>query len=324
MGYGADLNTKTEPIEEDSLLGFDSENNNIVSGKHESVRFSIASLFSKLFSLSNIGFGTSVFSFIINGIERSSKLFVKGSTSGGSDLYTYNTVLTDSSDRPVAMFNNTGRMDLIDHSGMGGVTLISNYGEPVNGRTDGHYAFGGKNSEGNANTTAYILSSTSDITETSMDSTLQFAFMDGCDTSGGYSQPNRYMTLDAMALRVPSAKIQIINKTKTAWLDCFTSDDVSYADRKMNMSNIGTIDVAGVLYQRGSLQVLNKAGNAFLNWAYRDTSGSETRINLMNIGTISAKAIPIYANNAAAISGGLSAGSVYRTGADPDPLMIVH
>jgi hypothetical protein len=34
--------------------------------------------------------------------------------------------------------------------------------------------------------------------------------------------------------------------------------------------------------------------------------------------------IPVYANNAAAITGGLTAGAFYRTGADPDVLCIVH
>lgn len=34
--------------------------------------------------------------------------------------------------------------------------------------------------------------------------------------------------------------------------------------------------------------------------------------------------IPIYANNAAAIAGGLTLGSLYRTGADPDILAVVH
>lgn len=42
------------------------------------------------------------------------------------------------------------------------------------------------------------------------------------------------------------------------------------------------------------------------------------------ITTPSLLSIPVYANNAAAIAGGLTAGKVYRTGADPDPLMIVH
>ena len=32
----------------------------------------------------------------------------------------------------------------------------------------------------------------------------------------------------------------------------------------------------------------------------------------------------IYANNAAAIAGGLTIGAFYRTGADPDPVMVVH
>lgn len=34
--------------------------------------------------------------------------------------------------------------------------------------------------------------------------------------------------------------------------------------------------------------------------------------------------LPVYANNAAAISGGLIAGNLYRTGADPDTVCIVH
>lgn len=34
--------------------------------------------------------------------------------------------------------------------------------------------------------------------------------------------------------------------------------------------------------------------------------------------------LPVYANNAAAISGGLTAGAFYRTGADPDPVCVVH
>ena len=34
--------------------------------------------------------------------------------------------------------------------------------------------------------------------------------------------------------------------------------------------------------------------------------------------------LPVYANNAAAISGGLSSGAFYRTGADPDFVAVVH
>lgn len=34
--------------------------------------------------------------------------------------------------------------------------------------------------------------------------------------------------------------------------------------------------------------------------------------------------LPVFANNAAAIAGGLQAGNFYRTGADPDPVFVVH
>jgi len=34
--------------------------------------------------------------------------------------------------------------------------------------------------------------------------------------------------------------------------------------------------------------------------------------------------LPVYANNAAAIAGGLTAGAFYRTGGDPDPVCVVH
>ena len=33
---------------------------------------------------------------------------------------------------------------------------------------------------------------------------------------------------------------------------------------------------------------------------------------------------PVYANNAAAIAGGLTAGAIYRSGSDPDQLSVVH
>lgn len=46
--------------------------------------------------------------------------------------------------------------------------------------------------------------------------------------------------------------------------------------------------------------------------------------NLTALGTVSLSSIPAYTNNAAAVSGGLAVGRVYRTGADPDVLCVVH
>ncbi|MGH9716395.1 MAG: DUF2793 domain-containing protein [Candidatus Acidiferrales bacterium] len=58
-----------------------------------------------------------------------------------------------------------------------------------------------------------------------------------------------------------------------------------------------------------------------------DTSGNvslDVPLGVASGGTGSAGALPEYANNAAAISGGLSAGSFYRTGGDPDAVCVVH
>lgn len=41
-------------------------------------------------------------------------------------------------------------------------------------------------------------------------------------------------------------------------------------------------------------------------------------------GAFNFLSVPIYANNAAALAGGLVVGDLYRTGGDPDPVCIVH
>lgn len=47
------------------------------------------------------------------------------------------------------------------------------------------------------------------------------------------------------------------------------------------------------------------------------------RLRITNVG-LQVVGLPVYANNAAAIAGGLTAGTFYRTGADPDPVCVVH
>lgn len=50
----------------------------------------------------------------------------------------------------------------------------------------------------------------------------------------------------------------------------------------------------------------------------------------LGVGTATPKSklhvtgLPVFANNAAAITGGLTAGAFYRTGGDPDPVCVVH
>ncbi len=42
------------------------------------------------------------------------------------------------------------------------------------------------------------------------------------------------------------------------------------------------------------------------------------------IALLQLTALPVYANNAAAIAGGLAAGGLYRTNGDPDTICVVH
>lgn len=58
---------------------------------------------------------------------------------------------------------------------------------------------------------------------------------------------------------------------------------------------------------------------------------SESTTNLLRTAGVSLTptgmkltTVPVYANNAAAITGGLTVGAIYRNGANPDLLCIVH
>jgi hypothetical protein len=50
----------------------------------------------------------------------------------------------------------------------------------------------------------------------------------------------------------------------------------------------GYIDVENTIYHRENIRVLNKLATNWVTWATRDTSGSDSVINLSNIGTITA------------------------------------
>lgn len=65
------------------------------------------------------------------------------------------------------------------------------------------------------------------------------------------------------------------------------------------------------------------------------SGAAQTRVTIdqagnVGIGTITPTSplqvvgLPVFANNAAAITGGLTVGAFYRTGADPDPVCVVH
>jgi len=59
-----------------------------------------------------------------------------------------------------------------------------------------------------------------------------------------------------------------------------------------------------------------KEGHNWRDWFFK----LREKVNAAPSGLM----LPIYANNAAALAGGLAIGSLYRTGANPDPVMVVH
>ncbi len=52
--------------------------------------------------------------------------------------------------------------------------------------------------------------------------------------------------------------------------------------------------------------------------------GSESALAVVRGKTANMNTIPVFADNATAITGGLVAGDLYRTGSDPDPVCVVH
>ena len=71
------------------------------------------------------------------------------------------------------------------------------------------------------------------------------------------------------------------------------------------------------------------SGNGHQFWTSPVTASGDTRtfterMRIKSTGVINIASLSIYANNAAAITGGLVAGDLYRTGGDPDTVCIVH
>jgi len=91
--------------------------------------------------------------------------------------------------------------------------------------------------------------------------------------------------------------------------DLVVTDDATVGG---DFTSSGYVQSHGILYLRNSIQVVNKAGNGWLNLAVRETSGSEALYNLDNIGNIITTALDVNGN--ADISGNLHhQGILYQT-----------
>lgn len=88
-------------------------------------------------------------------------------------------------------------------------------------------------------------------------------------------------------------------------------------DGSMILSISNNATVKSYFYGDGALRL---GGTLYVDHIYNNTNLHPITFDyLVNLSTC-----PIYANNAAALAGGLVAGDLYRTNADPDPVCIVH
>ncbi len=100
------------------------------------------------------------------------------------------------------------------------------------------------------------------------------------------------------------------------------------ADSNINLRTYA--DDGAIVFNESSMDtdfILNGSGAE----AYKYDAGDATHVFTGNVGIggaptskLQVVGLSVYANNAAAITGGLTVGAFYRTGADPDPVCVVH
>jgi hypothetical protein len=129
-----------------------------------------------------------------------------------------------------------------------------------------------------------------------------------CDTCGTY-------TLDADATSFG-------NKITVTWAGGGALHNLSIGNSVDDGSvKLGSTSTAAVVASASTLDLILQATGAG-SYGIKITTGSQVLFGLPVKHALAN--IPIYANNAAAIAGGLTAGMFYRTGGDPDHLLIVH
>jgi hypothetical protein len=180
--------------------------------------------------------------------------------------------------------------------------------------------YGGNVAIGAVPSTTRLLISTGSSTETAltvkgtgaadlvniMDNTTEvFTIVDGGNVGIGATAPAG-INLGAPTLNIRGSlpNLSLYNTSGSTnrrlwWIDVESNDTL----------NIGSSDdnTAGTLYKM-TIQWDGKVGIG--------TTAPKSPLHVVGL--------PVYANNAAAISGGLTAGAFYRTGGDPDPVCVVH
>jgi hypothetical protein len=106
--------------------------------------------------------------------------------------------------------------------------------------------------------------------------------------------------------------------------------DATAASRLMSIAEVtdpetGAAEAIGVhKWIFGSNNVTPSIGNELVRYEWGDRLGATFNNPATAAYRFAVKGLPVYANNAAAVAGGLTAGMFYRTGGDPDPVCVVH
>jgi hypothetical protein len=134
--------------------------------------------------------------------------------------------------------------------------------------------------------------------------------------------------LGGVTVGTPAAPIKFVflSQDYTIVQNALRRDGPASSNRSIEMTTAGVLRwnmTANDEVEAGA----NAGSNFFVN-RYSDAGA------LLGIGAailrktgwvyVPVASVPAFANNAAAIAGGMAAGLIYRTGADPDALCIVH
>ena len=102
---------------------------------------------------------------------------------------------------------------------------------------------------------------------------------------------------------------------------CYSIQNSTANDSSSQCESSSTYTTGGA-----SAWIPNSATTLYFPSKFRIGTGlGATPIMLSDgVGKTGFGGVPVFANNAAAIAGGLTTGMFYRTGADPDPVCVVH
>jgi hypothetical protein len=132
----------------------------------------------------------------------------------------------------------------------------------------------------------------------------------------------------------PNTKLEVSGTTRTARLDIAGAETYIYrlsANDLIFGSNSGDMITVSNNLLRPCADNVVALGHGSYRWSnLRVGTGTSYLMGNVGIGTTAPKSalhvvgLPVYANNAAAVAGGLTAGAFYRTNGDPDPVCVVH